>query len=174
VLAQQVVVHQRDLDPGAPQPLCMDAWDGYAASRERLFNVFAERGVANPVVLTGDDHASSAADLKADFEDEGSATVEVEFVGPSIASGGNSVSRPTLPPGGHDATNPHLRYSAWERGYVRCEVTPDRWRADYQCVPYVDRPGAPLERRATFVTEAGRPGLEVNPEQVRRSSAKRS
>ena len=161
VLAQQVVVHERDLDAAGPQPLGMDAWDGYAANRERLFSALTELPVANAVVLTGDDHSSSAADLKADFGDESSAVVGVEFVGPSISSGGNSASRPNVPAGGRDPVNPHRRYSAWERGHVRCEVTPGWWRADYWCVPYVDRPGAPLERRATFVTEAGRPGLHL-------------
>lgn len=126
-----------------------------------MFREFTERQVANPVVLTGDDHSSSVADLHADFDDESSPVVGVEFVGPSISSGGNSAAGPKGAPGTRDPANPHLRYSAWERGYVRCEVTPATWRADYECVPYVDRPGAPLERRATFVTEAGRPAVEV-------------
>jgi alkaline phosphatase D len=139
----------------------MDTWDGYAANRQRLFGALTEQRVANPVVLTGDDHSSAAADLRTDFDDESSPVVGVEFVGPSISSGGNSAADPKVPPGGLDPTNPHLRYSAWERGYVRCELTPAWWRADYQCVPYVDRPGALLERRATFVTEAGRPGLHI-------------
>jgi alkaline phosphatase D len=46
-----------------------------------------------------------------------------------------------------------------ERGYVRCEVTSQTWRTDFRTVPYVSRPGAPINTRATFVVESGTPKL---------------
>jgi len=53
-----------------------------------------------------------------------------------------------------------VKFHSAERGYVRCEVTPQRWRADYRTVEYVSRPGAPLHTRASFVVEAGQPELQ--------------
>jgi alkaline phosphatase D len=52
-----------------------------------------------------------------------------------------------------------MRFHNGQRGYVRCIVAPDRWQADYRVLPYVTRPGAPIETRASFVVEAGRPGV---------------
>ena len=45
------------------------------------------------------------------------------------------------------------------RGYLLAEVTPAAWTTHYRVVPYVTRPGAPLETRRSFVMEAGAPGL---------------
>ncbi len=53
--------------------------------------------------------------------------------------------------------NPHIRYFNNERGYVRCRLTPEEWRTDYRVVPYVDRPGAPIRTRASFVLQNGDP-----------------
>jgi alkaline phosphatase D len=34
-------------------------------------------------------------------------------------------------------------------------------RADFQVVPYVSRPGAPVQTRASFAVSDGQPGLET-------------
>ncbi len=39
-------------------------------------------------------------------------------------------------------------------------MTPDHYRSDYQVVEYVDKPGAPLVTRASFVVENGQPGAK--------------
>jgi alkaline phosphatase D len=41
-------------------------------------------------------------------------------------------------------------------------VTPDRAQSDHLVMPYVSTPGAPISTRATFVTEAGNPGLQLD------------
>ncbi len=53
------------------------------------------------------------------------------------------------------AGNPHIRFYNNQRGYVRCECTPDRWQADYRVLGYVQREGAPVTTRASFVIENG-------------------
>ena len=53
-----------------------------------------------------------------------------------------------------------MKFHNAERGYVRCMLTPKEWRTDYQCVEYVDRPGAPQVTRASFVVEDGKPGVQ--------------
>ncbi len=79
-------------------------------------------------------------------------------MGTSITSGGDGVDQqPTTPE--ILAENPHLKFYNGQRGYVSCDITPEQWRSDYRVVPYVSRPGAPVETRASFVVEAGQPGV---------------
>ncbi|MGH8869749.1 MAG: alkaline phosphatase D family protein [Actinomycetes bacterium] len=160
VLAQQVFFARRDLGVGADERYSMDSWDGYLGSRDRIVRGFAETGASNPVVLTGDVHASWANDVKADFADPGSATVATEFVGTSITSGGNG-SDTRADTAQVLADNPHIRFFNNFRGYVRCTVTPRQWQTDYRVVPYVTQPGAPVSTRASFVVETGRPGVQT-------------
>ena len=59
---------------------------------------------------------------------------------------------------GLPAWNPHLRYHEEHRGYVTCDLTPDRLGVSFRTVPWVSEPGAPLQTRAIFVVEDGRAG----------------
>jgi len=43
---------------------------------------------------------------------------------------------------------------------VRCEVSDREWVTRYRTVPYVSRPGAPVETSRTFRLERGRTGLQ--------------
>jgi len=160
VLAQQVFFAQADFTAGPDVGINPDAWDGYVASRDRVLRAIQEREVANPVVLTGDVHTNWANDLKADFSDPGSATVGSELVCTSITSGGDGTDE-VRNQASVLAENPHIRFANNQRGYVRCEVDREQWRADFRVVPYVKRPGAPVTTRKSFVIEAGRPGLQA-------------
>jgi alkaline phosphatase D len=109
-------------------------------------------------VLTGDVHANWANDILRDFDDPGSEVIGTEFVGTSITSGGDGSNvRADTPQ--TLAENPHIKFFNNQRGYVRCRVTPQEWRADYRVVPYVSQPGAPVFTRASFAVEADNPGL---------------
>ena len=55
---------------------------------------------------------------------------------------------------------PFVKFFNGQRGYVRCEVTPNLWQADYRVVEYVSRPGASIFTRASFVVEEGEAGVE--------------
>ncbi|MEV6399906.1 alkaline phosphatase D family protein [Streptomyces sp. NPDC051907] len=160
LIPQQIPVNQVDTDPGPGQSFVMDFWDGYADARRRLFAEMAARKVNNPVVLTGDMHRHLAADLKQDFDDPNSPVVGVEFVGTSITSGRDGVD---LDPSGARllAANPHIKFTNFQRGYVRCTLTQQSCRADFKVLPYVSTPGAPVSTRISFATEAGRPGLHT-------------
>ena len=162
VLANQVIMAQDDF---GPQPggrlFSMDLWDGYKASRDRILRAVAERGVGDLVVITGDAHRSQAAELKLDFDDPGSPTLGVEFLGTSISSGGDGDPAAGRPPGTPDPANPHIIYQNNQRGYVTCTVTPREYRAEYRVTPVVSSPGSPVETAARFVVESGRPGLHV-------------
>jgi alkaline phosphatase D len=92
-------------------------------------------------VLSGDNHNNWAFDVKRNFDDEKSAVVATEFAGMSITSGGDGADiAPSY--AGVLGTNPQVRFHNSRRGYVRCEVTPDRWHTDFRTVPYVTRPAS--------------------------------
>lgn len=158
VLAQSVFFSQWAMD-GDPELFSMDAWDGYASSRERVLRTVTEAPVPNFIVLTGDIHLNIAADIKADFTDPDSATLGSEFAGTSVSSAGDGTDLPWWAPTDLQ-TNPHFAFINGQRGYVRCHVTRGRWRSDYRVVPYVSTPGAPVSTRRSFVVEAGHPGLQ--------------
>jgi hypothetical protein len=49
--------YRSDQDPVSPRGAWYsDAWDGYAADRDRILRFLWERQPANPIVLTGDIH----------------------------------------------------------------------------------------------------------------------
>ncbi|GGN96756.1 alkaline phosphatase [Actinoplanes lobatus] len=153
VLGQQVFFAQfADEDGGAN----MDAWDGYRAARDRLQRGWLARGVRNPLVLTGDVHAAFANDLKLDYRDPGSATIGTELICTSISSNGDGTPLTEIP---FARVNPHLRYFSERRGYTLVTLGRDRARADFRTLPVVTRRGARVATHASFVTEAGRPGL---------------
>ena len=159
VLAQQVFFAQRDLDTSSGQRYLMDAWDGYVGSRNRILNFVRDRRIKNPVVLSGDVHNNWACDLKADFRNPFSQTLGVEFVGTSVTSGGAGADTSTS----QQAIvkhNPHIKFFNGQRGYVRCDLTPERWQADYRVLTTVTTPDAPIATRASFVVEHGKPGAE--------------
>lgn len=158
VLAQQVMVARVDLKPGPEIALSMDKWTGYEFERRRLLRHFHERKIANPVVITGDIHCNWANELALAPERPEAPVVATEFVGTSITSKGDGTEKADEA-AVLRAENPGVKFFNDERGYVRCEVTPKGWRTDFRTVPYVSRRGAPLNTRATFVVESGRPQL---------------
>ncbi|WP_217132682.1 alkaline phosphatase [Streptomyces sp. AC558_RSS880] len=158
VMPQQVCFSQRKLDLNAEAKVSMDAWDGYRASRGRLVAGAKAAGVANWLVLTGDVHVAYAFDIKDDFDDPDSAVLGTELTCTSVASGRDGAEHPA----NWDTymrANPHLRFYDGRRGYVRIELGRANARADYRIVPAVTTPGAPVSTAASFVTEAGSPGL---------------
>lgn len=159
VIAQQVMLAQYDSAAGPEQRFSMDKWDGYVAARNRILGFLLNRRPSNPVVITGDIHSNWVADLKADFDNPKSATVGAEFVGTSISSGGDgSDTRPQVQ--AQLSENPHIKFHNSQRGYVRCQLTPQRWQSDYRVVAAVSKPDAPISTRTSFVVENGKAGVE--------------
>ncbi|MFE0632786.1 alkaline phosphatase D family protein [Streptomyces sp. NPDC058864] len=153
LIGQQVFFARNVNSAGA---MNMDAWDGYRGSRARIQQGIIDRGVRNPVVLTGDVHASWGNDLKADYANPSSATIGSELVCTSITSTGNGSATTTIPNG---SLNPHLRFYSERRGYVRTHITPSQLTADFRSVATVTEHGAPATTARTFVIHDGKPGL---------------
>lgn len=158
VLAQQVMMGLVDLAAGDVTRYSMDHWPSAAFERMKLMQWIAERRVPNPVVLTGNIHSNWVNELRVDDRKMETGVVATEFVGTSISSRGNGVKEVK----GLDALlaeNPFVKYHNRQRGYVRCTVKPKSWKSDYQIVEDVTKPGTPVATGASFVVEAGRPGV---------------
>ncbi|MEL7313190.1 MAG: alkaline phosphatase D family protein [Pseudomonadota bacterium] len=118
--------------------LNVDAWDGYRASRDRLFQALEQFRPGNPVVLTGDIHSAWGAELLSDFSDPTNADVlAAEFVCSSISStfAGpdprpvDAIVRAGIP------DNPHIKlFDGRFRGYCLCDVDERRWRTEFRAV----------------------------------------
>ncbi|WP_435795576.1 alkaline phosphatase D family protein [Micromonospora luteifusca] len=155
ILGQQVFFARQFDASGAAS---MDAWDGYRASRSRIQTGWQQRGVRNPLVLTGDVHKSWANELKADYANPSSATIGTELVCTSISSTGNGSGSTTIP---NAATNPHLKFYSDRRGYVRTTISRSQVRADFRAVNTVTEHGAAASTVRSFVILDGQPGLQA-------------
>ncbi len=115
------------------------------------------RGIANPIVITGDWHSTFVNDLKANFEDDASPTVGTEFVVTSISSIGDGGGYwdyygPMIP------LNPHIRlFDGDRRGYQRAEITSDKWRVDVQMVDTIRSETAGVSTFASFSSRTANP-----------------
>lgn len=146
-----------------------DAWDGYTAERDRLFDHVLGEGIEDVVVLTGDIHTSWAADLTKDPYDPAVydptgldpllRNFGVEFVTPSITSQNfDAVAYQGSEPFGGPADpvflqlvasieaaiiagNPHVRMAEIvSHGYNVLDITSDRIQSDWYFVDTVLEP----------------------------------
>lgn len=76
-------------------PSNLDAWDGYPADRQRVYDIFKASNAA-PIVLAGDSHAFWVNEL---WDDAGSTRVAAEFGATSITSPGYGDLLPGAPVG---------------------------------------------------------------------------
>jgi alkaline phosphatase D len=159
VLANQVIMAIVDIKKGPERLYPMDEWSGYVHERNQLMKFIEERKIANPIVLTGDNHANWVNDLRVDDLRPKTPVVATEFVGTSISSGGNGAEHKERAKE-LMAENPGVHFHNSERGYVRCTITSKTWRSDFQTVDQIEKPGAPMVTRASFVVEAGKAGAQ--------------
>jgi alkaline phosphatase D len=153
VLAQQTVMKALVLGDVV---LNVDQWDGYPAARRRLLQSIADDGVENVVVLTGDIHAGGAADIRLPDATTTGAVVAHELVGTSISSPGLGADLA----GAIDLGSLGLAYANFaDNGYVRCTVTPERWRADFLVVDTIEEPTSAVAVDASVEVQAGKAGL---------------
>jgi alkaline phosphatase D len=146
-----------DQMPGPGEAYAMDQWAGYDDARRRFVANVIDSKVTNPVVITGDIHSNWVGDLKLDYRELRSPIVATELTGTSISSGGDGAdSNPNVAP--TLTENPQIKFYNSQRGYVRCEVTPNALTADFRVVQKVSVPESPISTRASFIVEAGKPG----------------
>jgi len=149
VLGQQVMMAPLTLFGTA---LNGDQWDGYPAERSRVFNHILTYDVKNVVVLTGDIHSSWANDLPGtSYSSNGTGSVGVEFVAPSVTSPGLDV------PGGSSAlmfANSHIKYAELSsHGFVILDINKTRTQADWFYVNTIDAQNSGYHYAASFKTD---------------------
>ena len=160
VIAQQVPMFSLDQAAAGMGRYHMDKWDGYEATRKRLFKTLEAQGTANPVILSGDVHTHWAADVKAAPEDPTSVTLGAELTASSITSGGDGSAELDFWPA-IKADNPQIHFHSNRRGYIASEVTEKRWTASFKTVDAVTSKHRPIERAKIAVVEPGRKGVQM-------------
>jgi alkaline phosphatase D len=162
LIANQTQLASVDHLAGPRQRFDSDNWDGYQVERRRLLEFLGQAKPANPVVLTGDRHATWVSDLRPDFDDPDTPAVGAEFVGTSITSTGDPdiagfrrMWEPIM------AESPHWKYIDNRRGYVRCDLTADGLTGALRVVDTVQRTTAPITTAARFHVVAGVPGVTL-------------
>jgi alkaline phosphatase D len=160
VIAQQVMMADTyfPVDLGKVPDFSNDTWSGYPEARARLLQHLDDAQIANPVVLTGDIHSAWAADLRLDFSETGGDAIGSEYIVTSVTAGG---PKPATWGQGYKDNYDYIKYYDGRRGgYTSIEVTDDLWRADYFVVDDMEDNASGVSHTATFVTEAGAPGVK--------------
>ncbi|NJC41557.1 alkaline phosphatase D [Brevundimonas alba] len=154
VLAQQIMVMDLDRKEGPEPGYNLDTWAGYSIPRQRLLRRLKDRRIGNTIVLTGDEHQNYAGELYLDSRNPEGAPVAAEFVTTSISSSGDgqdqrAEGRRFL------ADNPFLKFNNAQRGYVVCDVTPERWQTEFKVLDKVSEKDGTLTTRATLAVASG-------------------
>ncbi|MGB0217727.1 MAG: alkaline phosphatase D family protein [Sinimarinibacterium flocculans] len=148
-----------------------DQWDGYPAARDRVFDAIERAGVDNLVVLTGDIHSSWGCEL---YRDPGELVtlldnivgdpldlglikaLGVEFVSPSVTSGGFPDGTTPLLQTLFGVVDPHIKYFDGQRhGYVLLDITHERTQGEWWYVDSILEPDAPEQFGRALYTNAG-------------------
>jgi alkaline phosphatase D len=147
--------------PGTPVQNT-DAWDGYPAARERIFDMLAGDRIADVAILTGDIHSSWALDVPRTpwsgyAPGTGAGSRAVEIVAPAVSSPPmfssaqlRDAAKLLL------AASGHVKFMDGDsRGYVLLDIGPDRLLADWHFVPTVTERTDRESRAAGLVCDRG-------------------
>ena len=58
------------------------------------------------------------------------------------------------------AENAHVKWFENRRGYYTSTVNAQQWTTEYRSVPFVTKPGAPIETPSRWRTMHGKAGIE--------------
>lgn len=150
VVANQTIFSPAVIEIGSTRLVNLDQWDGYPAARDRMLEVLAR--TSNPVVITGDIHASAVADFATSAGVIGS-----ELVGTSISSSFPAALADVFEASA--ATTGAKMADAHHHGYVVCELTLDALRADFRVVSTTQEPEAKVSTASSWQIAAGTPGI---------------
>lgn len=154
VLAQQIMVMDMDRKEGPEPGYNLDTWAGYRIPRRRLLNRLKDRRIGNTVVLTGDEHQNYAGELHLAGRNPEGAPVAAEFVTTSISSSGDGQDQ-RADGRRYLSDNPFLKFNNAQRGYVVCDVTPERWQTEFKVLDKVSERGGSLTTRAKLAVASG-------------------
>lgn len=156
VLGNQVYMHGLDAFPGSDPATNIDTWDGYHGEREALLAALAG-STDNLVVLSGDFHSSTIADLRADPFDRDSPIVGAEFMAPAISSAFPAQLRPLAPI--VLTINPQVHHFEPDNGFMTCEITADTWTTEIHRLTDVTDVDSAIAVVARSTVNSGTPGI---------------
>ncbi len=155
----RTVAHLPGQPRGAGTFLNLTQWDGYAAERFAVLDALAAGDVRDTLLLSGDSHVFSAAQVSPDVDDPRAVPRVVEFGTGSVTSNNADENRyPTDDVTGPflRAVNPHLRFFESERhGYVVVDLTPERAVAEFRSPRTIRRPSSAVDVLGRFEVPAG-------------------
>ena len=150
---RQIMEMMQVLAP-AQMPFNLDAWDGYAACRDRVFSSFAEHGT-NPVVLAGDTHNAWAVNLAG----SNGQAVGGEVGTPGVSSPGLETYLPTDPAelgkAIQDASVELFAVDTAQRGWSEMTLTPEAMTNQWHFVSTVLDRDFSVESGAVQYCKAG-------------------
>ena len=111
----------------------LDTWDGYTASRDRLLAHIETTKPSNPVVITGDWHASFVLDVKRTPD---APTLMPEFLASSMTT--------IIFGDDYRANNPHVRYFVGEHGYGLVTITAAQFLCEFKYIADVWDPNTAI------------------------------
>lgn len=142
-VAQSVAMAAYDI------PSNLDAWDGYPADRQRVYDIFSA-AKARPIVLAGDSHMFWANEL---WNDAGQKRVAVEFGTTSVTSPGYGDILPGVPLGEAFAQrNKEVKYAhPSAKGFVVLTLEHGKATSDLMAVSTIHEPTYTVSALKRFV-----------------------
>jgi alkaline phosphatase D len=162
---------------GPEQPLNLDAWDGYMASKNRTLQTLYENNIDNNIVIAGDTHVNWVSDLTwldhSPYDSSsGAGAIGVEFGGAAVSSP-SSFGENTTVSAANDISkrivtdSESLHWSeGYYRGYFELHITPEQVRAHFFGVPTTKERNAGEISLANFTVKSGDNHLERNSDNV--------
>ena len=156
IIAQQTRFAYLDPFAGPGRRAATDGWDGYPLARQRLVQDLRATKAANPIIVGGDVHAYWVSDVHSDPLDTKSPVVAADITGTSITS---ASGQPPENAARVVAENPHVKFAdTTHHGYLRVALEATSAQVALR-VTDVSAPGGKLDTLASFVVEAGKPGI---------------
>lgn len=157
-LANQVYMHGINALPGDTPTINPDSWDGYAGERQVLLEALAERS-SNLVVLTGDFHAATVAELRTDPFDMSLPVIGTEFMAPAISSRFPEQLVGLAPL--VVALNTQVQHFEPRNGFMICAVDENTWSTSLHSVVDTADEMSAVEVTAMFAVNTGRPSIST-------------
>ncbi len=156
VLGNQVYMHGLNAFPGEVPATNTDTWDGYFGERKALLEALTATS-DNLVILSGDFHAASGGDVRADPFDLETPVLATEFMAPAISSAFPENLRSLAPL--VLGINPQVRHFSPENGFMICEVTDTAWTTEIHLLADRTSESSAISIDTTLRVNAGAPGI---------------
>lgn len=162
---------------GPEQPLNLDAWDGYMASKNRTLQTLYDNNIDNNIVIAGDTHVNWVSDLAwldhSPYDSSsGAGAIGVEFGGSAVSSPSSFGANITVSAANDmskrlvtDSESLHWS-EGYYRGYFELHITPEQVGAHFFGIPTTKERNSEEISLANFTVKSGENHLERNSDSV--------